>query len=312
MKNIIVIVSLLLCLAGSASAQEHFLEIIKAEQNQKSIARGVTIPGMMVNEDKDVKVGRKLNVGDRVSVPKDVRVTFESSNTNKIETINNTEFIVSNITDKGEAYYQLFGKIRYIVIPKAMEFFNVYHTKYCVAVEGTIFEVDIDLEKKEIEFTAEEGNVFIIREYNIKVGDKEIRQKERNKIYSRNEKLQQLKYGLKFDEKKFKNYKEAVSADIKDKEDKEKDIDCKSISQTVNFAYKRLYERSRVMYIEEEQRVLKEKQKYKADLLYLQGALETYQKYLEKNNSDVSFKKKIKKFKEEIEVILRRLEKKDG
>ncbi|OQX27416.1 MAG: hypothetical protein BWK80_05365 [Desulfobacteraceae bacterium IS3] len=98
MKNIIsVIVSLLLCLAGSASAQEHFLEIIKAEQNQKSIARGETIPGVVVNEDKDVKVGRKLNVGDLVSVPKDVRVTFESSNKNTIET-KNTPNLLSAIS----------------------------------------------------------------------------------------------------------------------------------------------------------------------------------------------------------------------
>ena len=168
MKNIIsVIVSLLLCLAGSASAQEHFLEIIKAEQNQKSIARGETIPGMMVNEDKDVKVGRKLNVGDRVFVPKDVRVTFESSNRNTIkpETISNAEFIVSNITNKGEAYYQLFGKIRYSVIPKAVEFFNVYHAKYLAAVEGTVFVINVDLENKEIECTAEQGRIRFSYKY---------------------------------------------------------------------------------------------------------------------------------------------------
>ena len=162
MKNIIsVIVSLLLCLAGSASAQEHFLEIIKAEQNQKSFARGETIPGVVVNEDKEVKVGRKLNVGDLVSVPKDVRVTFESSNKNTIETKNNAEFIVSNITDKGEAYYQLFGKIRYGVFHKAIEFFKVSHEKYLAAVEGTVFEINVDLENKKIECTAEKGTVAI-------------------------------------------------------------------------------------------------------------------------------------------------------
>ncbi len=167
MKNIAVIVSVLLCLAGSAFAQEHFLEIIKAEQNQKSIARGETIPGMMVNEDKDVKVGRKLNVGDRVFVPKDVRVTFESSNKNTIETKNNAEFIVRNITDNGESYYQKFGKIRYGVFHKAIEFFKVSHEKYLAAVEGTVFEMDVDLDYKQIGFTAERGTVAITREKKI-------------------------------------------------------------------------------------------------------------------------------------------------
>jgi len=216
MKNIIVIVSLLLCLAGSASAQEHFLEIIKAEQNQKSIARGETIPGMMVNEDKDVKVGRKLNVGDRVFVPKDVRVTFESSNRNTIEpeTISNAEFIVSNITNKGEAYYQLFGKIRYVVIPKAVEFFNVYHAKYLAAVEGTVFVINVDLKNKEIECTAEQGTFTVTREYKVKAGDKDIEGlKEIVIVSDREGKQRTVKYKLGVDEafQVFKNYEDVLA-----------------------------------------------------------------------------------------------------
>jgi len=202
MKNIILaIAAIMICLAGSAFAQEHLLEITRAEQNQKSIARGEIIPGVIVNEDKEVKVGRKLNVGDRVFVPKDVRVTFESSNTNKIETINNAEFIVSNITNKGEVYYQLFGKIRYIVIPKAMEFFNVYHTRYSVGVDGTVFSVNVDLENKEIEFTAEQKQIAVTREYKVKVRDNEIKGLEEIEVVSdKDEKQQSVKYKLDVDE----------------------------------------------------------------------------------------------------------------
>ncbi|HAO19722.1 MAG: hypothetical protein BWK80_07095 [Desulfobacteraceae bacterium IS3] len=62
-----VIISLFLCLA--ASAQEHFLEIIKAEQVKnnsviRSLQRGESVPGMTVNDEKDVRVGRKLSVGE--------------------------------------------------------------------------------------------------------------------------------------------------------------------------------------------------------------------------------------------------------
>ena len=215
MKNIIsVIVSLLLCLAGSASAQEHFLEIIKAEQNQKSFARGETIPGVVVNEDKDVKVGRKLNVGDLVSVPKDVRVTFESSNKNTIETKNNAEFIVSNINDKGESYYQKFGKIRYGVFHKAIEFFKVSHAKYLAAVEGTVFVINVDLENKEIECTAEQGTFTVTREYKVRAGDKDIEGLKETVIVSDREgKQRTVKYKLGIDEafQVFKNYDDVLT-----------------------------------------------------------------------------------------------------
>ncbi len=245
MKKLLIMcfVYCLYCISPVFAGEPGFLEITKAEKKQKGVVAetykaGEVIPGMSV-EGGAAKVGDKIAVGQRVSVPRDIFVTFTSSNGNivetktqvvetktqiietktqvvekTVETKTQTVFIVGNIIPEGESYIQNEGWIRYSVIQKAIEFFNVYHNKYLAAVEGTVFEVNVDLQKKEIEFTAEQGDVSVTREIKVKAGDKEIEGlKEVVIISGRNGKTHSVKYDLSVEEafKIFKNYEDVLT-----------------------------------------------------------------------------------------------------
>jgi Tfp pilus assembly protein PilF len=245
MKKLLVMcfVYCLWCSAPLFAGEPGFLEITKAEKKQKGVLAetykaGKVIPGMSV-EGGAAKVGDKIAVGQRVSVPRDIFVTFTSSNGNivetktqvvetknqiietktqvvekTVETKTQTVFIVGNIIPEGESYIQNEGWIRYSVIQKAIEFFNVYHNKYLAAVEGTVFEVNVDLQKKEIEFTAEQGDVSVTREFKVKAGDKEIEGlKDVVIISGRSGKAHSVKYDLSVEEafKIFKNYEDVLT-----------------------------------------------------------------------------------------------------
>ncbi|OQX23669.1 MAG: hypothetical protein BWK80_24730, partial [Desulfobacteraceae bacterium IS3] len=220
MKRLLVMcfVWCLWCSSSLFAGEPGFLEITKAEKKQngtvvETYKAGEEIPGMSVEGGK-AKVGDKIAVGQRVSVPRDIFVSFTSSNGNIVETKTQAVFIVSNIIPEGESYIQNEGWMRYSVIQKAVEFFNVYHNKYLAAVEGTVFEVNVDLQKKEIEFTAEQGDVSVTREIKVKAGDKEIEGlKEVVIISGRNGKAHSIKYDLDIEEafKIFKNYDDVLT-----------------------------------------------------------------------------------------------------
>jgi len=227
------------CSAPLFAQTPGFLEITKAEKKQKGVVvetykAGNVIPGMSV-EGGAAKVGDKIAVGQRVSVPRDIFVTFKSSNGNiietktqvvealeittqivkkTVETKTQTVFIVGNIIPEGESYIQNEGWMRYSVIKKAIEFFNVSHDKYLATAEGTVFEVNVDLQKKEIEFTAEQRDVSVTREFKVKAGDKEIEGlKEVVIISGRSGKTHSVKYDLDIEEsfKIFKNYDDVLT-----------------------------------------------------------------------------------------------------
>ena len=180
-KTYCFVIFLMLCFMVSSlpASDQPFLEITKAEKRQdgkilKSYKRGEIIPGVCVNERKDIRIGERMFTGDRVSVPKNIFVTFESSNGNFVETKSRAIFVVSSLMDEGESYNQQEGVITYRVIQPAIDFFNVWYKEYLAAVEGTVFEVNVDLENKEIEFTADEGEVAVTREYKVKAGNEEL------------------------------------------------------------------------------------------------------------------------------------------
>ena len=230
-KSLFILFLFCLCVASPLFAGEQgFLEITKAEKKQdgklmKAYQDGEVIPGVSVNEKTKIRVWDRIYAGDRVSVPKNVLVTFRSSNGNVVETKNHTIFIAGNITGEGESYIQNRGWMKYFV-KKAVEFFTVSHEKYLAAVEGTVFEVNVDLEKKEIEFTAEEGEVSVTREFRVKVGDKDMEGlKEVVIISGRTGKRRSVRYDLSIEEafEVFKNYEDVLAYFKKQLEKDEKE-----------------------------------------------------------------------------------------
>ncbi|MCP4349779.1 MAG: tetratricopeptide repeat protein [Desulfobacterales bacterium] len=208
---------------------------------------GDIIRGMSVN-GKDVRLGDKIFAGGKVSVPKDTFVTFRSANGNIVETKTRVIFIVSNITGQGESYIQNRGRVRYSVIRKAVEFFNIYHNKFLAAVEGTVFEVSVDLENKEIEFTAEQGEVAVTREYKIKAGDEELEGlKEVVVISDRAGKRRSVRYDLDIEEafEEFKNYDDVLAYFKEHLKKDEKEGERLEIVSTKNNIGKTLYRLAR-------------------------------------------------------------------
>jgi len=107
-----------------------------------------------------VRVGSTFGEGTLITAPEHVLLTLISSNGNTITLRPGSSLRVGTISNKGERFETVFGKIKYSVT-NALDFFEVQHENFIAAVEGTAFTVDVS--SKEITFEHIEGEFVVSR-----------------------------------------------------------------------------------------------------------------------------------------------------
>ena len=159
MKRLVVAV-LLAAVASAALADGLQVKSLTLEGRPVPTLADVALrpPGQAQARPQALATGQDLSSGTELTLPRGAGAVLASRHDNTVTLYPGTAFVVGVVAPNGESHQLAGGKAEFSV-KRALDFFNIGHSRFTAAVKGTVFVVEVQVEQQRIEFQVSEGAV---------------------------------------------------------------------------------------------------------------------------------------------------------